>query len=69
MKCTLTTKKRVLTIRMSRKQVKANVKFEGGFLSVLIKLAKKALPTLLVGLATGLISSGVEKTWIWNSSY
>ena len=53
--------KKVLTIRMSRKQAKANVKFEGGFLSMLMKLATKALPTLLGGLATGLISSGVEK--------
>ena len=46
---------------MSGKQVKANVKFEGGFLSVLMKLATNALPTLLGGLATGLISSGVKK--------
>ena len=53
--------KKVLTIRMSRKQAKANVKFEGGFLSMLMRLATKALPTLLGGLATGLISSGVEK--------
>ena len=53
--------KKVLTIRMSRKQAKANVKYEGGFLSMLMKLATKALPTLLGGLATGLISSGVEK--------
>ena len=53
--------KRVSTIRMSRKQTRANIKFEGGFLSMLMKLATRALPTLLGGLATGLISSGVEK--------
>ena len=53
--------KKVLTIRMSQKQAKANIKFEGGFLGMLMKLATKALPTLLGGLATGLISSGVEK--------
>ena len=53
--------KKVLTIRMSQKQAKANIEFEGGFLGMLMKLATKALPTLLGGLATGLISSGVEK--------
>ena len=53
--------KKVLTIRMSRKQVRANVKFEGGFLSTILKLATKVLPTLLGGLATGLVSAGVEK--------
>ena len=53
--------KNVLTIRMSLKQVKANVKHEGGFLATLMKLAKKALPTLLGGLATGLLSGTVER--------
>ena len=53
--------KKVLTIRMSRKQVKHNVKFEGGFLSMLMKLATRALPALLGGLATGIISGAVEK--------
>lgn len=53
--------KKVTTIRMSRKQVRANVKVEGGFLATLLRLATKFLPTLLGGLATGLISSGVEK--------
>ena len=46
---------------MSRKQVRANVKVEGGFLGALLSLAAKALPTLLGGLATGLISGGVER--------
>jgi hypothetical protein len=53
--------KKVLTIRMSRKQVKQNVKFEGGFLGTLMRLATKALPTLLGGLATGVLSGAVEK--------
>ena len=46
--------KKVMTLRMSRKQARANVQFEGGFLSMLMKLATKALPTLLGGLTTGL---------------
>ena len=53
--------KKVLTIRMSRKQVRSNVKVEGGFLGTLLSLASKALPHLLGGLATGLISGGVER--------
>ena len=53
--------KKVLTIRMSRKQVRANVKVEGGFLGALLSLAEKALPSLLGGLATGLVSGGVER--------
>ena len=50
-----------LRINLSRKQVRANVKHDGGFLGTLIGLATKALPTILGGLATGLISGGVEK--------
>lgn len=57
----ITEGKKNLTLRLSRKQVKENVKKEGGFLSMLMKLATKALPVLLGGLATGIISSGVEK--------
>ena len=53
--------KNVMTVRMSRKQVKSNVKFEGGFLSMLMKLATKALPVLLGGVATGVLSGAVEK--------
>ena len=53
--------KNFMTIRMSRKQVKKNVKFEGGFLSMLMNLATKALPVLLGGLATGVLSGAVEK--------
>ena len=50
-----------ISLRFSKKQVKANTEFEGGFLSMLMRLATKALPALLSGLATGVISSGVEK--------
>ena len=57
----ITAGKKVLTIRMSRKQVQANVKVEGGFLGTLLSLASRAIPTLLGGLATGLISGGVER--------
>ena len=50
-----------VSLQMSRKQVRSNIKFEGGFLGALMGLATKVLPTLLSGLASGLISSGVEK--------
>jgi len=50
-----------LKIKLSRKQVQANAKHEGGFLGTLISLAARALPTILGGLATGLISGGVER--------
>ena len=53
--------KKSLTIRMSRKQVKDNLKREGGFLSTLLSLATKALPTILTGLAGGVLSGVVEK--------
>ena len=57
----ITDGKKTLTLRLRKKQVEANVEKEGGFLSMLMKLATKALPVLLGGLATGVISSGVEK--------
>ena len=53
--------KKSLTIRMSRRQVKDNLKREGGFLSALLSLATKALPTILTGLAGGVLSGAVEK--------
>ena len=53
--------KNVMTVRMSRKQVRHNTKFEGGFLSMLMRLATKALPVLLGGIATGALSGAVEK--------
>ena len=53
--------KKRATVRLSRKQVKANVKYEGGVLGMLAALAARVLPSLLGGLATGLVSGAVEK--------
>ena len=53
--------KSTLNIHLSKKQVKANIQHRGGFLGMLAGLAAKALPTLLGGLATGLVSGAVEK--------
>ena len=58
-----------ITIRMSSKQLKHNMKTEGGFLPLLAGLAARALqmiaktvlPTLGVGALSGLASSGVQK--------
>ena len=62
-----------LTIRMSSKQLKHNVKTQGGFLGALLGtaarvvgpalmgLAKKALPALATGALSGLASTGVSK--------
>ena len=50
-----------MTFRFSPKQVKANVQHEGGFLSAIMSIASKVLPTLLTGLASGLISGVAEK--------
>ena len=53
--------KRFISIRMSRKQLQANMKHEGGFLSMLAGLAARVLPSLLIGLAYGAVSGAVEK--------
>ena len=53
--------KSTLNIHLSKKQVKANVQHRGGFLGILAGLAAKALPALLRGIATGLVSGVVEK--------
>ena len=54
-----------VTLNMSLKQLKENLTVEGGFIGALLgmlaPLAARVLPTLLGGLATGLISGGVEK--------
>ena len=58
-----------ITIRMSSKQLKHNLKTEGGFLGLLAGLAARALPmtaksvlpALGVGALSGLASSGVQK--------
>ena len=53
--------KKTITLRFSRKQVQANVQHEGGFLSAIMSVASKVLPTLLTGLASGLIGGLAEK--------
>lgn len=53
--------KSTITIKLSKKQVKVNAEHRGGFLGTLLGVAAKVLPTLLGGLATGLISGGIEK--------
>ena len=58
-----------ITIRMSSKQLKHNMKTEGGFLGLLAGLAARALPMIAktvlpalgVGALSGLASSGVQK--------
>ena len=62
-----------LTIRMSSKQLKHNIKTQGGFLGALIGtaaravgptllgLAKKAIPSLASGVLSGLASTGISK--------
>ena len=65
-----------LTIRMSSRQLKHNVKTEGGFLGALLPMlagvgravapallgvAKKAVPALATGALSGLASTGVSK--------
>ena len=50
-----------IIFRFSRRQVRANVRHEGGFLSALMAMASKVLPTLLTGLASGVIGGLAEK--------
>ena len=58
-----------ITIRMSSRQLKHNMKVEGGFLGLLAGLAARALPILAntvlpalgVGALSGLASTGVQK--------
>ena len=54
-----------VTLKLSGKQIQANVKAEGGFLGFLANLASKAVPfiakTVLPGVASGLISGSIEK--------
>ena len=61
-----------ITIRMSLKYLKHNIKVEGGFLGLLAGLAARALPMIAknvlpalgVGALSGLASSGVQKQWV-----
>ena len=57
--------KKGITLKMSKTQVKHNLKVEGGFLSALLGAAARVLPTVMqslgIGALTGLASTGVEK--------
>ena len=53
--------KKGILLYFTRKQVRANLTHEGGFLSMLASLAARFLPTLLGGLATGVIGGLAEK--------
>ena len=61
--------KKGITIKMSLKQLKHNMKVKGGFLGLLAGLAARALPMLVktvlpalgVGALSGLASTGVQK--------
>ena len=53
--------KRKVTIHLSKRQVKANLQHQGGFLSMLAGLAAKALPSILGGFPTGLVSGAVKQ--------
>ena len=48
-------------LRMSGRQVAKNVSYTRGFLGMLAPLAPRALPTILTGLTTGLLSGGINK--------
>lgn len=48
-------------IRLSRRQIQANLSHTGGFLPMLLGLAARALPTLAKGLATGLVTGAVSR--------
>ena len=61
--------KNVLTLRMSKKQVKVNINHEGGFLSTLLSLATRALPTILSGISSGVLSGLVEKSITGNGLF
>ena len=62
-------RKKDITIKMSKRQLRANMIFKGGFLGMLAYLAARAMPTLLAGLASGLISGAVEKAVGGNGIY
>ena len=53
--------KKTITFRFSRRQLRANIHHEGGFLGALAAMASKVLPTLLTGLASGVIGGLAEK--------
>ena len=48
-------------IIMRKNQIDTNMGHEGGFLPILAGLAAKFLPTILGGIATGVLAGGVER--------
>ena len=62
-------KNRDVTIKMSKRQLKANISHSGGFLSLLAGLAARVLPTIFKGLASGLISGGIYKAITGNGLF
>ena len=58
-----------VTLHFSKRQMQANVQHQGGFLGMLAGLAAKALPSLLGGLATGLVSGAVKRAVGGNGLY
>ena len=54
--------KQKVSIHLSKKQVKANIAYKGGCLAALASLAARALPTILGGLTTGLLSGEMDCT-------
>ena len=64
-----TRQRKRIQIRLSAKQVARNVSYTGGFFGMLaslsarvIPLVARALPTILSGLTTGLLSGGINKS-------
>ena len=49
--------------------MEANVQHQGGFLGKLARFAAKALPSILGGLATGLVSSAMKRVVGGNGLY
>ena len=65
-----------IQIRLSAKQVARNVCYPGGFIGILasltaraIPLVARALPTILSGLTTRLLSGGINKGLVMESIY
>ena len=54
--------KKSATVRLCRRQVEANKRHVGGFLSLLATLAASALPAILAGVATSAVSSAIGKS-------
>ena len=48
-------------IRMSARKVAKNVSYTGDFLGMLASLAARAIPAILSGLTSGLLSDGINK--------